>query len=110
MAAPRIVLSEPARADLEGIWDYLARESSPEIADFVIARLYEAMHRAADTPLIYRKRAEHRGAPRRINVFDYAVFFDSLPEDAGIFVWRILHGARELPSLVHRPPHPKESK
>jgi plasmid stabilization system protein ParE len=45
----RVVVSDPARDDLDGIWDYLARDASPEIADLVVARLYEAMHRAAES-------------------------------------------------------------
>ena len=107
MATARVVLSEPATNDLDGIWDYLAQEASEETADFVIARLYEAMYRAAETPSLYRVRSEHKGAPRRINIFSYAVFYDPLDTGDGIFVWRVLHGARDLTQLVHRPMLPK---
>jgi len=102
----RVVRSDPALRDLDGIWDHLAIEASPEIADFVIARLYEAMYRAAETPVLHRERPEHRGHPRRINVFRYAIFYDPLPDGDGIFVWRIIHGARYLPDQVSRPPFP----
>jgi plasmid stabilization system protein ParE len=107
MTVARVVLSEPATDDLDGIWDYLAETASPETADFVIARLYEAMYRAAETPSLHRVRPEHKGGPRRINVFSYAFFFDPLDDGDGIFVWRVLHGARVLDRLVHRPPFPK---
>jgi len=103
MAPSRIARSQPAQDDLDSIWDYLAQEASPEIADFVLARLYEAMQRAADNPLLYREREEHRGRPRRINVFEYAIFYEPLPEGDGIFIWRVIHGTRDLPRHVRRP-------
>ena len=100
MSVPPILRSDPANNDLQAIWDYLAAEASPGIADFVIARLYEAMERAAEAPLAYRERREYRGNPRRINVFDYAIFFEPLPEGDGIFVLRVLHGRRDLTRLL----------
>lgn len=103
MASSRVIRSDPAIADLDRIWDYLDREASPEIADFVIARLYEAMYRAAEAPELHAPRIEYEGAPRRINVFNYAIFYDPLPDGDGIFVWRIVHGARDLMGLIHRP-------
>jgi plasmid stabilization system protein ParE len=45
MAPARLTISDPARQDLDEIWDNLAREASPEVADFVVARIYEAMYR-----------------------------------------------------------------
>ena len=46
----------------------------------MIARLYEAMYRAAEAPELHPARTEYEGAPRRINVFNYAIFYDPLPE------------------------------
>lgn len=109
MAIGRVLISEPALRDLDGIWDNLAREASPEVADSVIARLYEAIYRAAEAPTIHRPRPEFRDAPRRINVFNYAIFYESLSEGDGIFVWRVFHGARDLPTLVHRPSRSESS-
>ncbi len=54
------------------------------------------MHRAADNPGLYPERAEYRGHPRRINVFEYAIFYEPLPEGDGIFVLRVIHGRRDL--------------
>lgn len=93
-----VVISDPARDDLDGIWDHLAQTASPEIADLIISRLYEAMYRAAERPLLYRKRRELNGHPRRINVFRYAIFYEA--EDGGIFIWRVVHGSRDLFELV----------
>ena len=97
MVASRLIRSEPANDDLDDIWDYLAVESSPEIADFVIARLFEAMHRAAGNPKLYRERTEFRGQPRRVNVFEYAIFYEPLPEGDGVLILRVIHGRRDLP-------------
>jgi plasmid stabilization system protein ParE len=102
MAPERIILSRPASDDLDRIWDYLTSTASPEIADFVIARLFEAMNRAAEHPLMYRC-TKHRGGPRRINVFEYAIFYEPQAEAEGIVVWRITHGRRDLARLIRRP-------
>jgi plasmid stabilization system protein ParE len=99
----RIIRSDLANVDLEDIWDGLADRASLEIADFVIARLFEGMRRAADDPLAFARRSEFSGGPRRINVFEYAIFYEPLPEGDGIFVWRIIHGRRNLTRLVRRP-------
>jgi toxin ParE1/3/4 len=103
MPPSRILRSDPAQEDLDAIWDYLASDASPEIADFVLARLFEAMQRAADDPFLYPARPEYRDNPRRINVFEYAIFYEPLPEGHGIFVWRVIHGRRDLPRHVRRP-------
>jgi plasmid stabilization system protein ParE len=92
-----VTLSLPANDDLDSIWDYLATEASPEIADFVIARLFEAMVRAAENPLMYPETS-FSGRPRRMNVFEYAVFYE--PEsEGGIFVLRVIHGRRHIEHL-----------
>jgi len=98
----RVTVSKPAQSDLDGIWDHLAVQASPEIADFVIARLYEGINRAANAPVLYQ-RTEFMGRPRRVNVFEYAIFFEIDPDRDGVTVWRILHGRRRLGPLVRRP-------
>lgn len=97
--AHRITISRPAQDDLDAIWDYLAKEASPEIADFVIARLYQAISTAAENPHLY-PQSDFRGKPRRVNVFEYAVFYE--PGETGIFVLRIIHGRRHLPKIIGR--------
>lgn len=110
MAAPRIVRSASARRDLDDIWDYLAREAGLEIADAVLARMFEAMYRAADQPSLYRQRLEYTGSPRQITVFRYAIFYEPLPEEDGIFVWRVLHGVRDLPQHIRWPARPDDEE
>ena len=41
--------------------------------------------------------------PRSFVVRPYVVFYEPLPDDNGILVWRIIHGARDLPRLIHPP-------
>jgi plasmid stabilization system protein ParE len=102
MTPERIILSRPASDDLDRIWDYLTSSASAEIADFVIARLFEAMNRAAELPLMYQ-RTKYRGGPRRINIFEYAIFYEPQQEGNGIVVWRITHGRRDLARLIRGP-------
>ena len=99
--AARILRSKSADRDLTSIWNYVAREASTAIADFVIARLFEAMHRAAENALLYRQ-TDYRGRPRRINVFDYAIFYEPLPDNDGIRVRRVLHGHRDLDRILRK--------
>jgi plasmid stabilization system protein ParE len=102
MTIARVTLSRPASNDLDAIWDYLAGEASEAIADFVIARLFEAMDRTAEAPFMYR-RTEFPGRPRRLNVFDYAIFYEPGDPGEGIVVWRVVHSRRSLSRLIRRP-------
>ncbi len=103
MAFRRIVQSARAKQDLFDIWRQLDIKAGPEVADALVARLVEGIYRAADRPLLFRQRRELRGSPRRLNVLRYSIFFEVLPEGDGIFVWRVLHGARDLRRVLHRP-------
>ena len=86
-------------------WHDRMAESGGSRQAFVAADLglHLSIAAAADNPFLYREREEHRGRPRRINVFEYAIFYEPLPEGDGIFVWRVIHGARNLPRHVRRP-------
>jgi plasmid stabilization system protein ParE len=48
MPLARIVRSDPARRDIGDIYQHLAHEAGLEIADTVLARITEALYRAAD--------------------------------------------------------------
>ncbi len=107
MPLARIVRSAPARRDISDIYQHLARQAGLEVADMVLARITEALYRAAERPLAYRRRTELQGAPRRINVFRYAIFFEALAESsgdlgAGIYVLRVLHSSRDLRRILRR--------
>src|ERR1044072_3865354 len=97
MAPPRVVRSERAKRDLQSIYSYPPSEPSPEIADFVIAGLFEGMRRAAANPFMFRERTDLPGRPRRLNVFRYALFYDPLPDGDGVFILGIIHAERDIP-------------
>lgn len=96
MPSPRVVLSQPAEDDLRSIYRYLAARASPEVADFVLARFFEAMRRTAAYPLSHRERPDQLEY-RRMNVFEFAVFYLPLPTGDGITVVRVLHGCQDIP-------------
>ena len=100
---PRILRSPQARQDLIGIWSYIAAENSEQIADAVLARLSGALEVLAGAPSIGRRRSEFTGKPRSLAVRPYVIFYEPLPENDGIVIWRILHGARRLKPLVKPP-------
>jgi plasmid stabilization system protein ParE len=99
----RLVLSNPALADLDDIWLYIGRKSSEYIANAVLARLHGTMDVLILAPRIGRVRKEFRGHPRSFAVRPHVIFYEPLQDDAGIGVWRVLHGARDLRNLVYRP-------
>ncbi len=69
-AAPtrRFRVHNKARVDPGGaIWRYLDIEAGPQAADMVVARLVEAIYRAADLWLLYRQRREPFGSSRRLD-------------------------------------------
>jgi plasmid stabilization system protein ParE len=103
MAVPRILRTAEARQDFLDIWSYVARESTPAIADAFLARIVGALEMVAFAPYIGRERPEFSGTPRSIAVRPYVVFYEPLPEGEGILVWRVIHGARELRRLVRAP-------
>jgi len=100
---PRILRAPLARTDLLDIWAYIADESSPDIADGFLARIYGALEALAQAPYVGRERREFPGSPRSIAVRPYVIFYAPLPEGDGIAIWRVLHGARRLEDVV-RPP------
>lgn len=99
----RIVRADLARIDIFDIWTYIAGENSPLIADAMLARISGALEVLASAPMIGRKRTDLRGSPRSFPVRPYTIIYEPLPEKDGIFVWRIVHGARDLKRIVKRP-------
>ena len=99
----RIVRAALARIDIFEIWNYIAAENSPAVADAMLARITGALEVLASAPMIGRTRSDLRGNPRSFPVRPYTVIYEQLPEGDGIFVWRIVHGARNLRRIVKLP-------
>ncbi len=95
MSEPRI--SELAEADLEEAWDYLA-ERNEAAADRLIDTILDRARLHAKLPLMGRPRDELSPGLRSFVVRPYVVFYR--PADDTIEVVRVLHGARDIDSIM----------
>lgn len=87
-------ISRRADADLNAIWDYIARDSI-EAADRVEAEIHSEIKRLAETPGMGHAR-EDVGNPsyRFWRVYSYLVAYRM--EGRTLIVVRVIHGARDL--------------
>lgn len=92
----RVLLRPLARADLGDIWDFIA-EDSPERADAFLYQLDETMRVLSENPLMGRLRDELLPGLRSFAVGSFVIFYR--PDARGIDVVRVLHGARDIPSI-----------
>lgn len=90
--------------DLFEIWSFIAADSI-EAADRVESAIYEACDFLADSPLAGRVRSDLTSLPLRFWVLqpysNYLIVYD--PKTDPVRIIRILHGARNIPSLLMRP-------
>jgi len=92
-------LSRPAKEDLWEIWGYLAEHASLDIADRVISELHEAMARLVERPESGHLRTDLTSEALRFwRVHSYLVAY--LPEARPLVVVRVLHGARDVKTLL----------
>ncbi len=103
MKQREVILLPLAKRDLNEIWRYINEKSSEPIADTVIARLLGTLDVLAAAPLIGRVRNEYPGSLRSFPVRSHMIFYLPLPDKAGIVVWRVVHGARNLRRIIRRP-------
>ena len=92
-------LAPSACADLDTIWDYLARESRSEaIADQQIDAITERFDLLASQPHIGRARDDDLGPGRRsFPVGQYVIVYRIVRGDVRIL--RVVHGRRDLEAL-----------
>ncbi|MEM9008584.1 MAG: type II toxin-antitoxin system RelE/ParE family toxin [Cyanobacteria bacterium P01_F01_bin.86] len=86
-----------ASRDLEAIIDYVAEQSSIDIAETVLTKVNQKCQQLMSFPGIGRKRDELSTGVRSVPVDNYLVFY-RLIED-GIEVLRIVSGYRDLEVL-----------
>ncbi|MBD0327853.1 MAG: type II toxin-antitoxin system RelE/ParE family toxin [Pyrinomonadaceae bacterium] len=92
-----IILKKPlAEADLLDIWNFIANDSW-EKADRLLEKIDNQLKILASNPGMGRKRDSLAPNLRSFPVGNYLIFY--LPINEGIEVIRILHGARDIPSL-----------
>jgi toxin ParE1/3/4 len=90
-----------ALGDLLDIWSFIA-QNNPTAADRVEEAVFGACDFLADSPLAGRVRKEFTPRPVRFWVVQpypsYLIVYD--PEKKPLQIIRILHGTRDLPSLL----------
>ncbi len=101
--ARQIIKSLDAERDLEELFDYIASDSGVQRAEAVLRRIERTLTNLADWPFIGRTRPDLDGSPRAFSVWPWIVFYEPQAKGAGIVVWRVVDGRRELPRLI-RPP------
>jgi plasmid stabilization system protein ParE len=95
----RYLLTPEAEFDLAEIAAYL-RQSSPEAAHRVLITLRQAMQRLASMPGLGHLRPDLADEPLRFwSVYSYLIIYRS--EEKPIQILRILHGARDVQSLLN---------
>ena len=92
----RINWTEPALADIEAIYDFIARDSSHYATRFV-RRLLEAVERLAALPVLGRIVPEGDG--RHWEVFESPYRIVYRVEDDVVHVIRLVHGACDFNAL-----------
>ena len=96
----KVVISAQARADLQGIGDWISRDSPRRARSFVRELVERCQNLAAKTAR-YPVMTTVRGRPIRRCVHGaYLVFFEIEPTSAIVRVLRILHGARDYAELL----------
>jgi toxin ParE1/3/4 len=82
-----------ARADLDGIWDYVAADN-PVAADRLLERLLETFAVLASCPSMGQARDELRPGIRSFSVRKYVIYFQVV--DGCLRIVRVVHGARDV--------------
>ena len=95
MNEPR--LTKQAEADLDALWDYIASKD-PDAADRLVDAVLEGSRMHVRFPNIGQSRDELRPGLRCFIASPYVVFYR--PMEDTIEVLRILHGARDMSSLL----------
>jgi len=96
---PRIIVAPLAQADIDGIWDHIARDSVLN-ADRFVDRIARRFGLLADNPGLGTARDDLRPGLRRFVHGHYLIYYRAIP--GGIEVVRVIHGARRQETLFRR--------
>lgn len=100
MTRPAAVEVSPAAArDLDAIADHVANEAEAHVAGRWVARLRSRIAGLADFPLAGVEDGPLGPGRRRLVERPYLIIYRVVREDL-VRVIRIVHGARELPTLL----------
>jgi toxin ParE1/3/4 len=93
-----VAWSPAAQDDLRGIHDYIGiQNQSPAAAARLLRRIDERCRLCAENPGMGQMRPDLAPHLRVTCVGSFLIFF--LPRDDGIFVVRVIHGARDYASF-----------
>ena len=107
MSGKPVVLREQARRDIDEAVEHYLSEAGPAVALSFVDALEDTLSQIGERPASGSPRHAHElDIPglrfRSVGGFPYLVFY--VEREADIGVWRVLHGARDIPSWMKEPP------
>jgi len=93
---PTVIRSALAKEDLVGIWSHIA-DRNTDAADRVLGDIEAGFMMLARNPGAGRRRQELGPHFRSFPVGNFVIFYRQMED--GIYVFRVVHGARDLPEL-----------
>src|ERR1700742_1348945 len=95
-------LAPQARADLDDIWIYLAKQNGSEaVADRWIDAITDQFHLLAEHPKLGRARDDDLGfGTLSFSVGDYMIIYEI--NRGAVYILRVAHGRRDLGALPTR--------
>jgi plasmid stabilization system protein ParE len=90
----RYRLARPAKADLDEIWLYVAREASENTADRLINGITSRFVALAQTPMAGRLANSIEPGIRVFPVGNYLIYY-RIDRDDWISIVRVIHGMRD---------------
>ena len=96
----RLFISAHARADLQEIHVYIAKDN-PEAARRLLERLRARARALSEMPGMGRSREDLRPGLFSFPIGRYVLFY--CPQPCGIVLVRVLHGRRNVPALFDSP-------
>ncbi len=94
---PRLLKRPEAESDLDEIWWYIAQDS-PDNADKFLDRIQESCLALANFPQMGTNREELKKNLRSQAVGNYLIFYFALED--GVDIVRVIHGSRDIESLL----------
>ena len=93
---PQVHRTSRAELDLLNIWEFIA-DDSLEAADRLIRNIHSRCQTLSESPLSGHKREDLAPNLRSCALGNYVIFYR--PAADGIEVIRVLHGARDIPTI-----------
>ena len=106
MSGKPVVLRERARRDVDEVIEHYLSEAGPAVALNFIDALEDTLRQIGERPASGSPRYAHElEIPglrvRSVGRFPHLIFY--VERDADIDVWRVLHGARDIPAWMRLP-------